>query len=114
MLESKAGSYEHQEKIPTMLNFQFHIIARTDDITNIKTKELRSQDKFGTFALQTKVSSSKNVTEERYWPDQILLGTADTNFLFLLALVCYVEIMLTAHPNGSYLFGERDNDDELD
>jgi hypothetical protein len=80
ILEAKLGNYELQGKVPTMLKVQFHIIARTDDITNLETGDLRSHNKFGAFALQTKVSWIKNVMEERSCSDQILLGAADTDF----------------------------------
>jgi hypothetical protein len=36
ILKAKLGNYKLQGKVPTMLKFQFHIIARTDDITNLK------------------------------------------------------------------------------
>jgi hypothetical protein len=61
ILEAKLGNYELQGKVPTMLKFQFHIIAWTDDITNLETGDLRSHNTFGAFVLQTKVSWSKNI-----------------------------------------------------
>jgi hypothetical protein len=112
ILETKLGNYELQGKVPTMMKLQFHIIARTDDITNLETGDLRSYNKYGAFALQTKVSWSKNVMEERSCPDQILLPAADTDFCILLALACYLEIRLTNNHHGRYLFGDRDDDME--
>jgi hypothetical protein len=114
ILEAKYGNFEWQSNTPTMLKFQFHIIARTNDITNLETNGLRSHDTFGEFALQTKVSWSKNVMEERTCPDQLLIGAADTNFCILLALACYLESRLTTNRNGRYLFGDRDNEFEPD
>jgi uncharacterized metal-binding protein len=40
ILEAKLENYELQGKVPTMLKFQFHIIARTNDITNLETGDL--------------------------------------------------------------------------
>jgi hypothetical protein len=97
-----------------MLKFQFHIIARTDDITKLETNDLRSHDTFGEFTLQTKVSWSKNVMEERACPDQLLIGAVDTAFCILLALVCYLESRLKTNRNGHYLFGDRDDEFEPD
>jgi hypothetical protein len=75
-----------------MLKFQFHIIGQSDDICNLETKDIRSHDKFGDFALsRRKVSSSKKVMEEHDRPDQILLGSNDTDFCVLLALACWLE-----------------------
>jgi hypothetical protein len=90
IIESKAGNFEMQGKVPMMLKFQFHVISRTDNITNIEMGGLRSHNKFGAFALQTKVSWSKNVMEDCSCPDQIFIGAADTNFCMFLALVCYL------------------------
>lgn len=114
LLEAEGGNFEMKSKHPTMMKMQFHIIGRTDDITNLETLDLRSHDAFGTFALQTKVSWSKNVMEERECPDQILIGAADTDFCVLLALACYLESRLTSHQQSKYLFGDSDNDYEPD
>jgi hypothetical protein len=116
ILEAKYGNFEWQSKTPTMLKFQFHIIARTDDITNLETNDhdLRSHDTFGEFALQTKVSWSKNVMEERACPDQLLIGAAGTNCCILLALACNLESRLTTNRNGCYSFGDRDDEFEPD
>jgi hypothetical protein len=80
-------------RFSTMLKFQFHIIGRSDDICNLlETKDLISHDKFGDFALSTKVSWSKNVMEECDCPGQIRLGLNDTDFCVLLALAaCWLE-----------------------
>jgi hypothetical protein len=49
------------------------------------------------------VSWSKNVMEERDCPDQILLGSNDTDFCVLLALSCYLESKLTI-PKETHVF----------
>jgi hypothetical protein len=114
ILEAKYGNFEWQSKTPTMIKLQFHIIARTDDITNLEMNDLRSHDMSGEFALQTKVSWSKNVMEERTCPDQLLIGAADTDLCILLAIACYLERRLTTNRNGRYLFDDRDDDFEPD
>ena len=58
------------------------------------------------------MSWSKNVTDERTCPAQIILGADDTDFCTLLALACYLESRLTDGTQGKYLFGERDDEDE--
>jgi hypothetical protein len=103
-----------QSKFPAMLKTQFHIIGRTDDITNLETNDLQSHDKLGNFALQTKVSWSKNVMEERECPDQILIGAADTDFCVLLGLACCMESRMTSHQQGRFLLGDHDDDIEPD
>ena len=112
LLEDSNG-FAHQFKTPTMLKLQFHLIARTDDICNLLSSDLREHEQFGTFALQTKVAWSKNVNEERECPDQIILGANDPDFCCLMALGCYLESRLTDQwGDARFLFGERDDDDE--
>ena len=112
LMEAKPD-FAFKVKYPTMMKFQFHIIGRADNICNLETCNLRSHDTFQDFALQTKVSWSKNVMEERDCPDQILLGAQDTDFCVLLALACYLESKLTSGlGNACFLFGNCDDDKE--
>jgi hypothetical protein len=97
-----------------MPKFQFHIIARADDNTNLETNKFRSHDMFGEFALKTKVSWSKNVTEDRACPYQRLTGTTDTDVCILLALACSLESRLTTNRYVRYMFGDRDGEFEPD
>ena len=112
------GDHQRRHRIPTMMKLQFHIIGRADDISNLETYDLRQHDKFKAFALQTKVSWSKNVLEERVCPDQILLGAMDADFCVLLALGCFLETRFSSFhqdPQGQqrrFLFGCSDEDDE--
>jgi hypothetical protein len=112
ILEYKTGNYDMQGKVPMILKLQFHIIARTDDITNLETGDLRSHDKFSVLVLQTKVFWSTNVMEERSCPDQTLSGAADTDFCILLALACYLESHISKNRHGRCLFGECDENME--
>ena len=82
-------THQRKHRIPAMMKLQFHIIGRADDLSNLETEDLWQHDKFKAFALQTKVSWSKNVLEERVCPDQILLGAMDSDFCILLSLGCY-------------------------
>jgi hypothetical protein len=95
-----------------MLKIQFHAIARTDDITNIEMGDLRSHNKFGAFALQTKVSWSKKSMQERSCPDQIFMCAADTGFCILIYLACYLKIRISSNRHGRNLVGYHDDDME--
>jgi hypothetical protein len=106
ILEFKERFFEIQGKVPAVLKFQGHIISRIEDITNIETGDLCSHDKVGMFSLQTKVSWSKHVMEERSCPYQISIGASDTYFCILLDLACYLEIRLNSNHHGRYLFGD--------
>ena len=56
-----------------MLLYQYYLIARCDDVGHFLIRDLHghSDPRFSKFALQTKVTWSKNVYEERNCPDQI-------------------------------------------
>ena len=116
LLEANAD-HQRCHRLPAMMKTQFHIIGRADDVSNMETLDLRQHDKFKAFALQTKVSWSKNVLEERVCPDQILLGAMDADFCVLLALGCYLESRFSTYQQDHavgrrFLFGMGDEDDE--
>ena len=78
-------------RLTTMMKFQYHMIARADDLGHFKISDLRSHSNslHSLFALQIQVFWSKNVIKERKCPNQILLGSMDPrysvyccNFLF--------------------------------
>ncbi len=93
VLESNQNDFRSYYRYTAMCKFQYHLIARCDDMGNFKILDLRSHSNplFSSFALQTKVYWSKNVFEERDCPDQILLGSYDPDFCLLLSLGLYLE-----------------------
>jgi hypothetical protein len=112
IVERDATTIDLMIKAPTMMKMQFHLIGRSDDITNLETRDFRSHNKFKDFCLQTKVSWSKNVMEERDCPDQILLGSANPGFCVLVALSCWLESGMTDnHGDSLYLFGHSADPD---
>jgi len=112
LLESTPG-FANQQKVPAMLKVLFHLIARTDDICNLETRDLREHEQFPTFALQTKVAWSKNVHEERECPDQIILGANDPDFCPLIGLAGWLESRVEENwGNTRYLFGDHPDEDE--
>jgi hypothetical protein len=107
------GSFDTASKFPAMMKLQFHIIGRTDDITNIETADLRSHSQFTDCAMQMKVSWSKNVLDERDCPDQLLLGAMDDDFCVMVALATYLESKLVGNANR-FLFCDHDDEREPD
>lgn len=91
-----------------MLKYQYHLIARCDDLGNFRTLDLHGHHNpmYSHFALQTKVHWSKNVLEERNCPEQIFLGSYDPDYCLLLSLSIYLEIYVSSDTNSLYLFGE--------
>lgn len=109
----EAGGFAYQFRSTAMLKLQFHLIARTDDISNLESSDLREHEQFGGFALQTQVAWSKNVQEERDCPPQIILGANDADFCCLIGLAGYLESRFeSSWGNARYLFGETNSDDE--
>ena len=97
-------------KYPTMLAWQFSLIGRGDDVAHLETLHV-TQHPGCSFALQTKVSWSKNVNDERECPPQILLGAMNDMFCVLLNTGVYLECWLE-QGNGDvspYLFTEKND-----
>jgi hypothetical protein len=54
--------------LPAMLNFQFHLVARIDDATQVLIDNIQVHDTFSSNCLKTRLNWSKNVQEERDAP----------------------------------------------
>jgi hypothetical protein len=92
--------------VPALVNYQFHLIARIDDATQILLDHVRVHNSFSN-ALKTKLNWSKNVTEERDAPWQIMMGSMDATFCVLVSIGLWLEISLCRIPNAMlspYLF----------
>ena len=63
-------------KYPAMTMWQYHLIARIDDVCHFGTSNPMGNPTFP-FALKTRVQWSKNVRTEQECPAQILLGSGD-------------------------------------
>jgi hypothetical protein len=90
-------NFQQSNRVTTMMKYQYHLIGRSDDIANFLIKDLagHADPRFSTFALQTKVRWSKAVMDERCCPDQIFLGSFDTNFCLLVGLAIYLEAWMS-------------------
>ena len=95
MLEISKGRYTQWEKVeaPTILKFQFNLIARCDDSAHFKKEELKPNANFP-FALNAHMCWSKNILEERKTPDQIMLGASNKNICILIGLAIHLESTL--------------------
>ena len=76
----KAGA-EKQEfkflyKYPAMMLWQYHLIARIDDVSNFAMASPMGHPQYS-FCLKTKVQWSKNVKDEATCHPQLLLGSSD-------------------------------------
>ncbi|KAI2510537.1 hypothetical protein MHU86_3805 [Fragilaria crotonensis] len=97
--------------ILAMTNFQFHLIARVDDSTQLVLEHIRVHDTFAS-ALKTRLNWSKNVDDERDAPWQIVLGSLNSVYCVLCSLALWLELNLKLNPtamNLPYVFGISDN-----
>ena len=93
--------------LPALLNFQFHLIARIDNMTQVLSSNLRAHDSFPTNALKTRLNWSENVHEEQDAPWQMVLGCMDTVYCVLVSIALFLELNLSRNPSAmlsQYLF----------
>ena len=89
------------------MTLQMHLIGRGDDIHEMKTKNIHIHPTYD-FCGETTVNWSKNVTEERDCPPQILIGSQDKDFCVLLDLAIYLEDRFeTKGILGEYMYTEE-------
>ena len=94
-----------------LINFQFLLIARIDDTTQVLVDNICVHDNFCN-ALKTRLNWSKNFTEERDAPWQVVLGLMDTLFCVLTSLALWMELNHRENPNAAlspYLFNFSDD-----
>ena len=94
------SEYTHKYALAAYFIFQFHMIARVDDVMHFKCNDLTPNLEFD-FALKSKMCWSKNLLDERSTTDQIILGAADSDFCTLLALAIHLEINIANGTIGA-------------
>jgi len=104
-----SNNWSDQIQYPTMCLWQYTLIGRNDDICHFETNDPKGHPTFD-FALMTKVRWSKNISEERNCPDQILLGAMDDTYCVLIMLAIYLESYLMQYPMAHYLFTSDTNE----
>jgi hypothetical protein len=83
------ASYWQRYGISALVNFQFHMIARVDDSTQVVLEHIRVHDNFP-HALKTRLNWSKNVQDKRDVPWQIVLGALNPFYCVLCSLSQFV------------------------
>ena len=97
--------------MPALINFQFHMIARIDDTTQVIMDHIRVHNHFEN-ALKTRLNWSKNVQDERDAPWQIVLGSMNPIFCVLISLGLWLESNLRANATAiasPYVFAFSDD-----
>jgi hypothetical protein len=83
-----------------LVNFQFHMIARVDDSTQVVLEHIRVHDNFP-HTLKTRLNWSKNVQDKRDAPWQIVMGALNPVYCVLCSLgLCWLEINIAPASNG--------------
>ena len=105
--ETDSGHIGHRVGVAYFL-FQFHMIARLDDVMNFKIGDLMSNIEFPD-TIKSKMRWSKNVLEERESPDQIIFGSMDWTYCVLVSLAIHLEhATLERDEDGSIpMFGVK-------
>ena len=86
--------------MPALINFQFHMIARIDDTTQVIMEHIRVHDNFEN-ALKTRLNWSKNVQDERDAPWQVVLGSMNAVFCVFISLGLWLELNLQSSPSAA-------------
>jgi hypothetical protein len=97
--------------MPALINFQFHMIARIDDTTQVVMDHIRVHDNFEN-ALKTRLNWSKNVQDERDAPWQIVLGSMNPIFCVFISLGLWLEFNLRSNATAMvspYVFAFSDD-----
>jgi len=87
------GDLQKKYSLAAYFIFQFHMIARIDDVMNFAQEDLTPNLEYD-FTLKSKMSWSKNITSEERANEQIILGAADPKFCTILALAVHLEIAI--------------------
>ena len=77
-------------RLTALLNLQWQLMARMDDMLNLKFETITTNLVFP-FSLNVKMRWSKNITEERDAPEQVVLGSFEEMICPLLNLAMYIE-----------------------
>ena len=97
--------------IPALINYQFHLIARIDNATQLLIEHVSTHN-FYPNALKTKLNWSKNVSEERDAPWQIVRGSMESAFCVLISMALWMEVNLEQNPSAMsspYVFSFSNN-----
>ena len=78
-------TFNLQVRIPCILKFQVHLIARIDNAAHVLMSELQDHGLFD-YALQVRLRRTQNCLEERDAPEQIIFGSSDQDFCVLTLL----------------------------
>jgi hypothetical protein len=105
MLKVKEFSESNKYKLSSILTLQWQLISRIDDMMKMKVSDISAALRYN-FCLVAKMRWSKNITEERDAPDQIVLASMDAKMCPMLNLGVYMAMLGYVNDSESeFLFG---------
>ena len=96
--------------VPAFANFQVHMIAQIDDVSQWKRDAFKPHEDFPEYAAKSRLAWSKNVSEERDAPWQIVLGCRDPLFCVFIGLGIWLEYYLSVSDGTSPCVFDFSND----
>lgn len=97
--------------IGSVLTLQWHLIARIDDLMKLKFADFASNVEFPS-TLICQMRWSKNITEERDAPEQIVFGSMDPRVCPLLNLALYIATSINV-ANSEFVYGNPSDGDRV-
>ncbi|KAG9403739.1 hypothetical protein AC1031_005227 [Aphanomyces cochlioides] len=79
-------------RLSSILTLQWHLIGRVDDMMKLQFRNFSFMPAYP-FTLICQMRWSKNISEERESPHQIMLGSMDERLCVLLNLAVYLELI---------------------
>ena len=104
-MATNSETFNLQVRIPSILKFQVHLIARVDDAAHVLMNKIRAHGMLD-YALRVRLRWTKNCLEERDALEQIILGASDQDFCVLTSLSIHLQYLLEFlnGENSDYLF----------
>jgi hypothetical protein len=87
-----------------VIALQWQLIARIDDMMKLNFNNLSNNVQYN-FTILGKLRWSKNISEERDAPEQIMLGSMCSSICPILNLAIYLEYEMLVQTNTDFVFG---------
>lgn len=103
----KVEDHNKYSKTSALITIQWHMISRIDDMCHLRYTDFSNHIDFP-FVLRLQLRWSKNITEERSTPHQLVVGAMDPVVCVLLNLAGFIELEGLANfpeQDDRFIFG---------
>ncbi|EEY63388.1 uncharacterized protein PITG_15104 [Phytophthora infestans T30-4] len=111
LVRSLHSRSDEQLMVSSVLTLQWHIVARIDDMMKLQFNNFTHNTQYPSTIL-CQMRWSKNISEERDAPEQIVVGSMDPRMCPLLNLAVYIEATVNV-ARSSFLFGNPNDKDRV-